>query len=72
MKEQHEQKNKRGGARKGAGRKPASSDGKPKPKSRGFRLRSDILERLIKMDNATYYVETALLEKFERDGIIIE
>ena len=34
-------------------------------------LRSEILETLKKVENETYYVEIALLEKFKRDGITI-
>jgi len=60
-----------GGSRKGAGRKSKTYDGKPK-KMGGFWLRSDIYETLQKIEDKPYFVEMALLEKFERDGIKLE
>jgi len=63
-----EEKKKRGGKRDGAGRPAGRSDGTKKV-SQGWKFSQDILRTLKEMDNATLFIETAILEKLERENI---
>ena len=60
-----------GGKRANAGNKSKTYDGNPK-KHTSFWCRSDIAKTLEKIDNKAYFIEIALLEKFERDNIELQ
>ena len=60
----------RGGKREGAGRKPRPDNGIPKVQQ-NIRLRVDIVKTLKTLDNYAVFVETAILNEFERQGIKI-
>jgi len=64
------QKKGRGGARPGSGRK-INISGERKI-AYGVTFRPDILRIIKSKKNYSHYVEIALLEKFERDGITLE
>jgi len=58
---------KRGGYRSSSGRKPTTLSRENKPKIHcGYRLCSDVVEMLSKVDDAAHFIEEAVREKIAR------